>query len=118
MIPQEVKSLFGYGKLCWMATADALAIPNVAPMRQVWWVGEECLVIGDMFMKATRPCPRIKSFCEFLQTKHGLEVVVGTHPIPEKYYQTHTQLGTWDAPHWLALLQATLTDKETRLAYD
>jgi predicted pyridoxine 5'-phosphate oxidase superfamily flavin-nucleotide-binding protein len=53
MIPQEVKSLFGYGKLCWMATADALAIPNVAPMRQVWWVGEKCLVIGDMFMKAT-----------------------------------------------------------------
>jgi len=53
MIPQEVKSLFGYGKLCWLATADASGAPNIAPMRQVWWTGERSLVIGDMFMKAT-----------------------------------------------------------------
>ena len=50
--------------------------------------------------------------------KHQLQVVVGTHPIPAKYYQTHTQLGTWNAPHWPVLLQATLTDEKTRLAYD
>jgi predicted pyridoxine 5'-phosphate oxidase superfamily flavin-nucleotide-binding protein len=53
MIPQEVKSLFGDRKLCWMATADAECAPNVAPMRQVWWTGERNLVIGDMFMKVT-----------------------------------------------------------------
>jgi len=53
MIPQEVKSLFGNRQLCWLATADASGVPNVAPMRQVWWTGERSLVIGDMFMKAT-----------------------------------------------------------------
>ena len=53
MIPQEVKSMFGDSQLCWMATADASGVPNVAPMRQVWWSGERSLVIGDMFMKAT-----------------------------------------------------------------
>lgn len=53
MIPEEVKSLFGNRQLCWLATADATGLPNVAPMRQVWWTGERSLVIGDMFMKAT-----------------------------------------------------------------
>ena len=53
MIPQEVKSMFGNHQLCWMATADASGAPNVAPMRQVWWIDERSLVIGDMFMKAT-----------------------------------------------------------------
>jgi len=53
MIPEEVKSLFGNRQLCWMATADASGVPNVAPMRQVWWTGKRSLVIGDMFMKAT-----------------------------------------------------------------
>ena len=53
MISQEVKALFGNRQLCWLATADATGVPNVAPMRQVWWTGERSLVIGDMFMKAT-----------------------------------------------------------------
>lgn len=53
MIPQEVKSLFDGSHVCWMATADALGAPNVAPMRNLWWFGERSLVIGDMFMKAT-----------------------------------------------------------------
>lgn len=53
MIPPEVKSMFGNYQLCWIATADASGTPNVAPMRQVWWIDEQSLVIGDMFMKAT-----------------------------------------------------------------
>ncbi|MBN2217861.1 MAG: pyridoxamine 5'-phosphate oxidase family protein [Pirellulales bacterium] len=53
MIPPEVKSMFGNHQLCWMATADASGTPNVAPMRQVWWIDERSLVIGDMFMKTT-----------------------------------------------------------------
>ena len=53
MIPPEVKTLFGSPQLCWMATTDASGVPNVAPMRQVWWTGPQSLVIGDMFMKVT-----------------------------------------------------------------
>jgi predicted pyridoxine 5'-phosphate oxidase superfamily flavin-nucleotide-binding protein len=53
MIPQEVKDLFGNRQLCWLATADVSGVPNVAPMRQVWWTGHRNLVIGDLFMKAT-----------------------------------------------------------------
>ena len=53
MIPSEVKSMFGNHQLCWMATADASGVPNIAPMKQVWWIDEKSLVVGDMFMKVT-----------------------------------------------------------------
>ena len=59
-----------------------------------------------------------KSAMKLIPAKYGLEVVVGTHPIPEKYYLTHSKLNTWDAPEWKGLLKETLTDKETRLTYD
>jgi len=64
------------------------------------------------------PCPHIDEFRRFIQTKYQLEVVVGTHPIPEGYYRTHQELGTWAAPQWKPLLEPTLVDQKTRLTYD
>ena len=64
------------------------------------------------------PCPRINKFKDFIEEKYKIDVVVGTHPIPQKYYTTHTNLGTWNSPHWKDLLKPTLADEETRLAYD
>ncbi len=64
------------------------------------------------------PCPYIKDFKNFIETKYGLNVVVGTHPIPEKYYRTHKKLQTWKADEWDELLKPTLKDEEIRLAYD
>ncbi len=64
------------------------------------------------------PCPYIDHFKHFIEEKYKIEVVVGTHPIPEKYFLTHSALGTWDAPEWEDLLRPTLADKPTRLAYD
>ena len=64
------------------------------------------------------PCPRIGYFKKFIETKFGLNVVVGTHPIPENYYLTHTELNTWNTPEWKMLIKQTLKDKKTRLAYD
>jgi len=65
------------------------------------------------------PCPYITYFCDFIREKFGLEVVIGTHPIPQKYYNTHMNLGTWTPPEeWKGILQPTLADEETRLSYD
>jgi hypothetical protein len=64
------------------------------------------------------PCPGIKYFSEFIKERYGLEVVVGTHPIPEKYYQTHKNLKTWDSELWQRLTAPTLSDEITRMAYD
>lgn len=64
------------------------------------------------------PCNRIDHFKRFINEKYGINVVVGTHPIPEKYYETHTKLGTWNSGKWQELIEPTLSDKETRLAYN
>ena len=64
------------------------------------------------------PCTRIDQFRKFITEKYGIKVIVGTHPIPEKYYITHKELGTWDSPKWQELIAPTLPEKEIRLKYD
>ena len=64
------------------------------------------------------PCPHITHFHDFIKTRYGLEVVYGTHPIPRKYLDMHGRLGTWDAPEWKEIVEPTMADEETRLAYD
>lgn len=64
------------------------------------------------------PCPNLGRFCKFIEEKYNINVVVGTHPIPQKYFLTHNNLGTWDSPKWQQYIQPTLTNEETRMAYD
>ena len=64
------------------------------------------------------PCYRLQAFSDFIPTKYGLEVVIGTHPIPQNYYLTHQELGTWRSPRWQKWIRHVLADKGTRLAYD
>jgi len=64
------------------------------------------------------PCPRIVSFRDFIRERYEMEVVIGTHPIPQKYYNVHMKLETWVSPQWQKIIQPTLVDEETRLSYD
>ena len=64
------------------------------------------------------PCPYIDHFRRFIKEKYGMRVVVGTHPIPQKYYITHKNLGTWESAEWDELIQPSLANEEVRLAYD
>ena len=64
------------------------------------------------------PCPRIKYFSSFITEKYGIEVVIGTHPIPTSYYETHTNLGTWNSESWKDMLAPTLGDEKTRADYN
>ncbi len=64
------------------------------------------------------PCPYITHFGEFIKKAYGIEVVFGTHPIPQKYYDIHKPLGTWSSAEWEEIIKPTLADKKTRLAYD
>jgi predicted metal-binding protein len=64
------------------------------------------------------PCPYIKHFREYIRTKFAMEVVIGTHPIPQKYLDTHTKLGTWNDSDWQTFLVPLLADEAIRLAYD
>jgi len=64
------------------------------------------------------PCPYIQDFTNFIETKYGLEVVCGTHPIPQKYFLMHEKLGTWKSDYWQDIIQPTLVDEKLRLEYD
>ncbi|MCX6062905.1 MAG: CGGC domain-containing protein [Caldiserica bacterium] len=64
------------------------------------------------------PCARIDYFRRFIREQYGIPVVVGTHPIPQKYFKIHDALGSWKSPMWQELIQPTLATEEIRLAYD
>ncbi|OFV81810.1 MAG: CGGC domain-containing protein [Acidobacteria bacterium RBG_13_68_16] len=64
------------------------------------------------------PCPYVEDFRRFIPAKYGIPVVVGTHPIPQKYLLTHERCATWRGPEWPELLAPTMADEPTRLAYD
>ncbi len=64
------------------------------------------------------PCPHLETFVAFLEKRYGVKVVVGTHPIPRKYLAMHTHLGTWESAAWQPLIAPTMSDEQTRAAYD
>jgi predicted metal-binding protein len=64
------------------------------------------------------PCKNVDYFKRFIETKYDMKVVLGTHPIPEKYFLTHSDLGTWKSDIWGERLKSVLPEKEMRLAYD
>ncbi len=41
------------------------------------------------------PCPNIRRFKAFIEAAYGLKVVIGTHPIPQKYMDIHAKLPFW-----------------------
>lgn len=64
------------------------------------------------------PCPNIQTFKKFLEKRYDVEVVLGTHPIPQTYLDMHNYLGTWQNQIWKERLTETITDETTRKAYN
>jgi predicted metal-binding protein len=58
--------------------------------------GAEVIHLATGFVVGYPPCPSIKQFKQFIETKYGLPVVVGTHPIPLKYLEAHKKLPYWE----------------------
>ncbi len=80
--------------------------------------GAQIIHLATGLLVGYPPCPYLAYFHDYITTKYGLEVVYGTHPIPQKYLLTHQQLKTWDGSQWPKILEATLADEATRLEYD
>jgi hypothetical protein len=53
-IPHDAKTLMEQKKVIALATASKRGIPNVVFMLQYWWYQPDVLVIGDVFMNASR----------------------------------------------------------------
>ena len=64
------------------------------------------------------PCPYLDTFKAFITERFDVRVVVGTHPIPQKYLDMHTKLGTWNDKRWDELTAPTMADADTRKSYN
>jgi len=80
--------------------------------------GAEVIHLATGLVVGYPPCPYIRTFKDFLEARYGVRVVVGTHPIPTKYLEMHTRLGTWLDPEWEPLIAPTMADEATRKAYN
>ena len=80
--------------------------------------GAEVVHLATGLVVGYPPCPHLDHFREFIPLKYGMEVVMGTHPIPEKYHLVHRELETWPDMTAQDDLRDLLADHETRLAYD
>jgi predicted metal-binding protein len=80
--------------------------------------GAEVIHLATGFLVGYPPCPRIDFFIRFIEQRYGVPVVPGTHPVPEKYFLMHTDLGTWQGERWKDILAPTLDDQDVRLAYN
>ncbi len=95
------------------------------PGGNIEYAGEEMLKNGAQVIHLATglvvgypPCPHLNTFKAFLEKRFDVKVVVGTHPIPQKYLDMQTHLGTWEDPAWKPLLDPTMADEETRIAYN
>jgi predicted metal-binding protein len=70
------------------------------------------------FLVGYPPCPYMEHFKKFITEKYGMEVIFGTHPIPQKYYTTHFKLKTWYTEFLEESVKPSLSDEPTRLNYD
>lgn len=80
--------------------------------------GAEVVHLATGLLVGYPPCPYMDEFRHFIEVKFGMEVVLGTHPIPQNYFDTHQELGTWAEGEWRGRLASTLGDEISRRAYD
>ncbi len=63
-------------------------------------------------------CPNLKYFEKRLKETNHLNVIFGTHPIPQKYFNIHHDLNSWEGEFWQEVIQPALCDEQTRISYD
>ena len=79
--------------------------------------GAEVIHLATGMMVGYPPCPYIGHFRDFIKTKFNVDVVVGTHPIPQSYFITHKALRTWASTDWQEKTKWILADEKTRQEY-
>lgn len=57
--------------------------------------GAEIIHLATGLVVGYPPCPYIRQFKEFIEKYYDIKVVVGTHPIPLKYFDAHKNLSYW-----------------------
>lgn len=70
------------------------------------------------FLVGYPPCPYMDYFDKFIRERFHIDVVFGTHPIPQKYYLKHENLKTWNTDFLKSAIDKTACNEQIRLIYD
>ena len=81
--------------------------------------GAEVIHLATGLIVGYPPCPRIKHFKEFIENHYAVPVVIGTHPIPLKYLETHKKLSVWNTMNMEKIAGNLMKeDKQVMKAYN
>lgn len=58
--------------------------------------GAEAIHLATGLVVGYPPCPRIHQFKKFIEMYYNIPAIIGTHPIPLKYYEAHKKLSFWN----------------------
>lgn len=75
--------------------------------------GAEVIHLATGLIVGYPPCPRIRQFKDFIETRYKVPVVLGTHPIPTKYMEVHENLSFWDAMNMRKLVPEMMDEPES-----
>jgi predicted metal-binding protein len=74
--------------------------------------GAEVIHLATGLVVGYPPCPRIRHFKEFIESRYEIPVVIGTHPIPLKYMEMHRKLSFWEKMNMEALAGDLMKEDE------
>lgn len=80
--------------------------------------GAEVVHLATGLVVGYPPCPRIKAFKAFIETHYNIPVVIGTHPIPRKYWVDHQKLPFWGTTMRELAPELFADTEQTMLAYN
>jgi len=81
--------------------------------------GAEVIHLATGLIVGYPPCPSIRRFKSFIEAAYGIPVVIGTHPIPQKYMDTHAKLSMWKDTNMKELVQPLFDEaQEIKTAYN
>jgi predicted metal-binding protein len=77
--------------------------------------GAQAIHLATGFVVGYPPCPYLDDLVAFIEQRYDVPVVIGTHPIPQKYWLVHRELASRGQLEAHAELLAT---EAVRRAYD
>ncbi len=112
--PEESVEIVGYSSCGGCPGGNIEYVP--AEMKKN---GAEVIHLATGLIVGYPPCPNIRRFKTFIETAFGLRVVVGTHPIPQKYMDAHEQLPFWNESSMSEIAGQLINEpKEIKMAYN
>jgi predicted metal-binding protein len=112
--PEEDLQLVGYSYCGGCPGGNVEYVPEEMKKN-----GAEVIHLATGLVVGYPPCPRIKHFKEFIESHYDIPVVIGTHPIPLKYFNAHQKLSFWEKTGMYSFAENLMNeDREIMKSYN